>query len=350
MLSWRETRASRNPAVENLGEAPRSGHAESMYDVSVPLLGDEFPLPVERPFTTGQAQHVGLDGRALGRLLRVGLIRRIVRGVLVANQVPDSIQLRCQAVALVTPCNAVVTDTTAGWLHGAEMVLAPNAHLHTVRVACFHRTPGCRSRASFCDSGERTMPHSDVTEIGGLLVTTRLRSALDMGRLLPRDRALAALDAMLRIGGFEVDDLCAGAERFKGFRGVRQLRSLAPVADGRSQSPGESALRLHWLDALDLPRPRPQVPVPGPAGQVYYLDLGVEELRFAAEYDGLEWHGPDRAAYDAARREWISRSLGWEIAVFTKEHVFGPRADAGIRLRGALREARASFGRRQSAA
>ncbi|MDQ6642571.1 MAG: hypothetical protein M3Y66_08765, partial [Actinomycetota bacterium] len=209
-----------------------------MHDVSAPLLDDRFPLPIDRPFTTEQARVAGLDGGDLGRLLSVGLIRRLVRGVLVAAQVPDSIRLRCQAVTLVVPSGAVVTDTTAGWLHGAEMVLAPNTHLHETPVSFFHRKPGLRSRASMCDSGERTMLDSDVTEICGLPVTTALRSALDMGRLLKRPRAFAALDSMLRLKKFEHAELLEQPSRFKGYRGVRQLRALAPWADGRAESPG----------------------------------------------------------------------------------------------------------------
>lgn len=321
-----------------------------MYDVSVPLLGDDFPLPIDQPFTTQAALRVGIDGRELGRLLRAGLIRRLVRGVLVANQVADSIPLRCRAVAMVTPRGAIVTDTTAGWLHGADMVLAPNAHLHAVRVSCFHPTPGRRSRAHFVDGGERTLAEADVTQIGGLRVTTQLRTALDLGRLLNRRRALAGLDSMLRLGGFEPEEFTVQIDRFKGFRGVRQLRALVPLADGRSQSPGESALRLHWLDCPDLPRPTPQVPVRGPHGQTWYLDLGVPELRFAAEYDGAEWHGPEDQEHDRRRRAWIRDTLGWEILVLTREQVFGSAPDAALRLRAGVRDARASLSSRRPAA
>ncbi len=43
--------------------------------------------------------------------------------------------------------------------------------------------------------------------------------------------------------------MAAEIGRFKGYRGVRQLRVLVPLGDGRSESPGESVLRLHWYDA-----------------------------------------------------------------------------------------------------
>ena len=46
--------------------------------------------------------------------------------------------------------------------------------------------------------------------------------------------------------------------RYKGYRGVIQLRTLVLVVDPRAQSPGESILRLRWLDT-GLPRPECQV-------------------------------------------------------------------------------------------
>ena len=45
-----------------------------------------------------------------------------------------------------------------------------------------------------------------------------------------------------------------------------------------------------WLDA-GLPAPALQVPVCDDAGwEVYRLDLGLPEIRYAAEYDGVAWH------------------------------------------------------------
>ena len=81
-------------------------------------------------------------------------------------------------------------------------------------------------------------------EVLGLRVTTPLRTACDLGRLLSRDRAFAALDTMLRLGAFDAEELWAETERFRGMRGVRQLRAFAPLADRprrvarRSRSPG----------------------------------------------------------------------------------------------------------------
>ncbi|HQR27624.1 MAG TPA: hypothetical protein PLP61_11345 [Nocardioides sp.] len=215
------------------------------------------------------------------------------------------------------------------------MALAPGDHLVVPRVSIY-RPPGYRLRNKLVDSGERMLPEADVMEIGGILVTKPLRTACDVGRLLHRDQAFAAMDCVIRAAGFSVAELVAHVERFRCYRGVVQLRELAPEVDPRSESPGESILRRRWRDCAVLPVPELQIPVEGPDG-VCFLDLGLPELRYAAEYDGLEWHGPERQRHDTRRREWISRHGSYAIDVFTAGSVHGPAQDATERLvRGIL--------------
>lgn len=282
---------------------------------------DHLALALRRvggqPFTTAQAADAGLGPTLLGQMLRSGVVRRLVKGVHVVATTQDSLELRCRALRLVVPPGAVVTDRTAGWLHGVEMVLAPNDHVVVPPVSAFHRARGGRLRNDLTASGQRMMPDLDVEEVHGLLVTTRLRTALDLGRLLRREQAIAAMDQMLRDGDFTKDDVLEQAARFKGYRGVVQLRTLAPLIDGRAQSPPESVLRLRWIDCPDLPRPEPQVEVPGPAGATYWLDLGAECLRLGAEYDGEEWHGAERVDHDDERRTHVREREGWILPVFT---------------------------------
>ena len=314
----------------------------SFLDLGQIALDGRFPLPLDRPFTHGTAREAGLQNRDLGVLVTEGFLSRLVAGVYVADQVPDSLALRAQALRLVVPPDAVVTDRTAGWLHGAPMVLAPGDHLVIPQVSMFVNRKGARLRNELASSGERTLKSEDVTEVLGVRVTSALRTACDLGRLLNRDRAFAALDAMLSLGVFDADELCDAVKRFRGMRGVRQLRGFAPLADGRAQSAAESILRLRWLDLLTLPRPEPQIEVVRPGQPSYWLDLGVRDLRYAAEYDGEEWHQrtPEQSARDARRRSWMREERGWIIDVVTKDNLFGRTRDIeGILLKG-VREAR----------
>jgi hypothetical protein len=324
--------------------------AMPFLDPARPLLDHRFPLPLEEPFTGATARAHGIHSVELSRLVALGLVRRLVRGVYVANQVADALELRVAALRLVVPPGAVVTDRTAGWLHGADMVLAPGDHLVVPPVSVFHVGRGCRVRTDLVASGQRMMPEADITDVDGLRVTTPLRTACDLGRLLKRAPALAALDAMLRLGTFSKDELLLAAAGFRGYRWVRQLRALAPITDRRAESPPESILRLRWLDCSGMPRPEPQRPVSAPSGVVggfYFVDLGVDELQFGVEYDGEEAHGPAHATRDADRRAWITEQERWVLRVVRRRELFGPRQRLEAILREGLREARATIGERR---
>jgi hypothetical protein len=306
------------------------------------LLGPEFPLPLDLPFTFRQAQEAGISRRQLSRLTRDAWLRRLLPGVYVAAQAPDSQILRSRAIRLLVPEGHVVTDESAGWLAGASMILRPGAHLAVPPVSVFGTAGSGRLRNGIAISGTRDLLPADITEYFGVPATTPLRTALDLGRLQHRDRAIAAIDQLLRLGEFDLDQLLEGVPRFKGFRGVRQLRWLAPLGNGLSESPGESALRLRFLEA-GLSSPTPQFEIYDGGRFLARGDLVLEELRFLAEYDGEEWHGPERKQADEDRLERV-RNAGWTVRSFRRHDVFGRTADAGEVLRDGVREARRSLG------
>lgn len=293
------------------------------------LLDDRFPLALDRPFTYRQAAAAGLQPRELARLCTHRYLRRLVPGVYVAIQVQDTLAVRAEALRLVVPPDAVITDRTAGWLHGANMILAPGSHLAVPPVSVFVNRRGARLRNGLVDSGQRYLAKDEIMQIHGLTVTTPLRTACDLGRLLRRDQAFAALDSMLRLNQFGQAELIDSVARHRGMRGVRQLRGFAPLADGRAQSPGESVLRLRWLDLLTLPRPDLQVPVERPGEWPYFLDLAVVFLLWAVEYDGEEWHlrTPDQREHDQKRRAWMRDERGWIIKPVTRHNLWGPTRD-----------------------
>ncbi len=294
-------------------------------------------LPEDRPFRRGEAVRLGVPERQLTDLVTSGWLVRPLAGVYHREALRDSLELRLACLRLVVPDDAVVTDRTAAWLWGATMVLAPHDDLRPPRVSLF-RPPGYRLRNGLTVSGSRDLPTRDVEERAGVRVTTPLRTACDLGRLLTRDQAIAALDALARDAGVHVAELREEATRFRGYRGVRQLRALAPLVDPRSQSPGESILRLRWLDCGDMPAPESQLEVPGEAHSLF-LDLGLWRPRFAAEYDGAAWHGADRAEHDERRRRWITRELGFTLQVFRSQDLRGPQERVQHALRAGFAEA-----------
>ena len=273
----------------------------------------------------------------LRALVEARLLVHAVRGVYVPANLEDNLRLRVTVLKLVTPPHAVVTDRTAAWLWQAKRVLAPGAHLEVPPVHMFC-PPGLRLRNKLVASGERELSPTDIDVLDGLRVTTPLRTACDVGRLLHRDQALGVMDALAALGRFTVAELVTEASRFKGFRGVVQLRYLAPLVDRESGSPGESTLRLRWLE-IPLPRPTCQVEVPSPTGGSYFIDVGLRERKLGAEYFGEEFHDEDEEEHDEARLRWLRDELGWVIVVVRKHHVYGRDQDVDALLVAAAREA-----------
>jgi hypothetical protein len=313
--------------------------------LGLPSLPPEFPLPQDRPFTYRTAQReAGLDSKDLTWLVANGFLVRPIKSVYVVPQIPDSVDLRCACLRLVVPADAVVCDRHAGWLHGAEMVLAPGEHLHLAPIRVFLPAGRGRLRNGLADSGERSFAPEDIVEINGIRVTSAIRTAWDLGRNRWPERSLPAIDQMLRLKVFSKEELAAGVRRFRGMRWVTVLRAMVPIADGRAESPPESILRLRWIEVLVF-APIPQLEVWADGEFLARLDLGNEDWLFGAEYDGVEWHDtPEQQTHDRERRAACEERANWHIVPFTKENLFGRQQNAELLLRQGAADARRRSG------
>ena len=113
----------------------------------------------------------------------------------------------------------------------------------------------------------------EITKVAGIPVTTRARTAFDLGRRLEWGEAIARLDALMRVQVFSIEDVLLLAKRHQGVRGLRQLRAALPLVDGGAASPPETRLRLLFIDA-GLQKPTTQIPVVDLRGRlVRMLDM-----------------------------------------------------------------------------
>ena len=280
-------------------------------DPSLPLPDLPSLLPTDGPFTRAGARAAGVSRTSLEAMLRAGSVRRLLRGVYTASSAPDSPEHRAAAVALVAGREAVVVDRTAAWIHGAPVPgTGPVQPLETLSV----RRP---ARGSF--GASRRLAGHDVAHLGALRLTTPLRTALDLGRLLPPEQALAVMDGLLSTSGLGLSSLLAELPRMVGHRGVGQLRSLAAQVDVRARGPAESVLRLHW-NAADLPSAVPGLMVAaGP--RLVRLALGVERCRFGALVAGR-----------ATTEDLLAlREVGWTAVVLSEQRVLTGDPELWIR-------------------
>jgi hypothetical protein len=282
--------------------------------------------PLERlgqePFDCARAGQVGIGAHLLHGYVVAGKVRRVLRGAYVNATVPDSLEVRAAAAALVVPKGCVISGRTAAWLYGVD-ALAMGAHrvLPDVDVMAPAGRSAARRDGVFGSSGPLT--EGDILYIGTVPVTEPARTAADLARLLDRPDALAAIDAMLRIGVTSKAAINDVLGRFAGYRGVRQARQLVSLATPLAESPQESRTRLRCVDA-GFPVPEPQIVVRTSSGLfIARLDMGWQLPRVALEYDGDEYHStPADMRRDRERRAEVE-AAGWGVAVVTSREVLG---------------------------
>jgi hypothetical protein len=272
-------------------------------------------LPCE-PFTADDAYRRGITKRRLTQAVEQGHLVRLLRNVYLRADIELTVEIRAAAAARVLNPHGVVCDRSAAWIWGVdcfeyrELDCHPPLEIFTLRGNRASRRPQVRG-------GQRDLDPIDWAMVGGVRVTTPIRTALDLGCVLSRRDALAAMDALARQCGLTAADLIRQLRRYVGRRGVVQLRELAVLVDPRAESPGESWTRLEMHDH-GLPRPEVNWWVIVDGLPRYRLDLAYPHARVAIEYDGEEHHSSeaDRRA-DAERRAWLGQR-GWTVIVVTK--------------------------------
>jgi hypothetical protein len=184
---------------------------------------------------------------------------------------------------------SIVTGVAASAIHGAEWVDA------TIPIELIYEHTHPYPPAGIAARNER-IADDEITWVDGIPVTTLARTALDLGRYQPRDRAVARLDALMRAAPFSSEEVLLLAKRYRGARGVKLLKDALPLVDGGAASPRETWLRLIYIDA-GLPKPTTQIPIFDTDGTLLRtVDMGWEDFKVVSEYDG-DQHRTDRPQY-----------------------------------------------------
>jgi hypothetical protein len=256
---------------------------------------------------------IGSEAIAAGALTEHQLRRwhrPLFRDVYVPKWDAPSLDDRILAAWLWSRRRAVVAGVAASALHGAQWV---DADRPIELVA-----PSARPQRGLVVRNE-TLDGDEITHFKQLPVTTVARTAFDLGRHLPRGAALARLDALMHATPFSREDVNVLAKRHRGARGLRRLQDVLPLVDGGAASPRETWLRLLFIDA-GLPTPATQIPVYDDSQFVAMLDMGWEDYKVAAEYDG-DQHRTDRRQFvKDINRLAKTQDLGWHVVRVVNEH------------------------------
>ncbi|CCG04722.1 hypothetical protein [Blastococcus saxobsidens] len=263
----------------------------------------------------------GSEQVARGRLTRAQLRSsawtRLFPDVYACASLPVTHHRRARAVARLLLPGAVLSGRSAAVLWDVdaaerddpvECTLAPARRCGAVRGVHVTR---------------RHLADDEVVQRHGVLVTTPMRTALDLARIQPPDEAVVHLDRFLRSRLVTLHELRAAAAATTG-PGCRGIRLAAERADGLAQSPQETRLRL-LLHRSSLPRPVAQYEVRDATGFVAAVDFGWPEHKVAVEYEGV-WHGePQQVGKDRRRLNRLT-AAGWTVVFVTAADLRDPVA------------------------
>ncbi len=271
----------------------------------------------------------GFSYDEIGRIRRRGELRRVRRGAYAATP-PEDLALdrhreMIMATVLQLRTDAVVSHASAAVLHRLPVPDSALGKVHLTRP----RSVGGGKKRSLISLHSSRLEGPDVTEIGGIPVTSLARTVFDLARTLPFDQGVAAGDRALAVG-MAVELLSEMLERGKHWGGIRAAQRVAGFIDGRAESVGESYSRVRCFE-LGLPAPEPQLKIYENDRIVAYCDLGWPELGTVGEFDGRIKYGrllkpnesSEQAVYREKLREDRIRDLGWQVVRWIWAELFG---------------------------
>jgi hypothetical protein len=206
----------------------------------------------------------------------------------------------------------------------------------------------------------------EVVRRDGLLVTSRIRTVLDLAAFTPFAEAVVPLDHVLRPGSaaklsaLSKDDLSAGIGSIYSAARQRRIHAALDFADARSGSAGESYSRA-LLHLAGFEAPVLQQELRDEQGLIGYSDFYWKRARVVGEFDGeekylkpeyLRGRTPSQVVVEEQYREDRIRALGFTVVRWVWADLMQPArlerkvAAAGVprrRTRSAVLDAQKSL-------
>ena len=248
-------------------------------------------------------------------------------------------RLRARAISSRSP-HLVVSHVSAAAVSGLPIWGVPLERVHLTRIG---------HGGGRCSPGRvvHAMPldPSEITDVAGTRVTTVVRTLVDVACSAPFATTVIACDAAMRRGLVNPEEWTHALGRTRHRRGAAAARRALAFADARSESAGESRLRLILADQ-GLPAPVLQIRVLDRDGVlVGRVDLGYPDLGVLIEFDGMvkyrkpfrDGERPEDVVIAEKRREDRLRSLGYTVVRFVWSDLADPAAMAAT-VRAALEQ------------
>ena len=200
---------------------------------------------------TNDLRRVGIGPTQLRRMVRDRELERLRRGAYADPEVLEQAARHLRLIEATIPQlggDVILSHASAGIIHGLPV---PEALLGQVWVTGQSKGGG-HSRPALHELKAALLP-GDVVGLGPLKVTSLARTVVDLGRRLRFDDTVVAADAALH-AGLDPNSLAEQLDAWPRRRGIGLARKALALADGRSESPGETRSRiLMWRAGLASP-------------------------------------------------------------------------------------------------
>jgi very-short-patch-repair endonuclease len=298
-----------------------------------------LPAPLDSvPFTCKEAVDAGVSRRQL----RHQTLSSPSRGIRVPHVVAEKVTLPqlVRPFTLVTEFSAASHATAftfwsfPGFLPGQD---DPRVHISRPDTMAISRRSGVMGHVG-------QFFEDEIVCVDGVLLTSRVRTWLDVSRKMSVDELTVVADHLLRIPRQDFEGRCEPfatpvqladmLDRHKGTPGIRKARLALGLARVGADSAPETRLRLA-LERACLPEAELNMPTELGMGVVRQPDLGYPEQRVAVEYDGDGHSEAGQIVRDIAREEDFSRA-GWLLVRISKRHMVNDARSAVTKIRAAL--------------
>lgn len=291
--------------------------------------------------TTSELHRLGLRRKAIDRLCRLGVLRRLSRGVYAQTCAKQTLEHRCRTLCCLYP-SGFVTGATAAML--SELRRQP--HAAALQFCVPHGVhldpmPGVDFRQS-----TKVASFDRVVRPDGIVIASPPRIAFDTARDLRAIDHRSVVHQLLDRTMVTPDELIAtGARLCHPARRGSLIYRASLLELGESQDSHPEVVLLDALVRRGLPV-EAQVEVARPNGVVRHLDIAVPAARWGVELDIHPEHRSVDGHHRDARRRRSLHIAGWQVEPVSELDMVDPATIERLadELRALLRERCAELG------
>lgn len=263
-------------------------------------------------FSRAEAIEFGLSTSGIDRRIATGQFRRVARGTYVTAGSPDTWLQRAAIAAIGS--GGLVSHRAAAALHGIDGFAEGDIEVTVPK----HRRP---RGGDFIIKRTTQFGRTDATEVDGIPVTGLTRTVLDVAAVVGPRRLNQTIDAVLRQGLCEWEDLFHVwvIHSIQGRNGCGPLRTLLEARFGDKHIPDSRWNRMvaDLLVDRGLAEPALEYEIRAGTQLVGRVDLAYPRERVAIELDSVRWHLNSESFVQDPRRKNRLMLSGWTVLTFT---------------------------------